>query len=288
MKKKRDFDKWLSTMTDTIADWTYYTDFPKVYDNVESIKVPLNIMNSLIGSKNIQQDFLDLYQNYPEVLKVIPILIAKRLKDTIIVKDPIKDFYFDFRKPNYSIEEYVMFLEKSGIFDLLEKHIISNLVDYVTGVEVGMDTNGRKNRTGHAMENIVQNYLEAAGYVLGKTLFKEVYQNKIEELFSVDLSAITNEGNTAKRFDFVIKHNSTIYLIEVNFYSSGGSKLNETARSYKMIAEEAKTIPNVEFMWFTDGKGWHKAKKNLQETFEVLPHLYNTNDLKNNILKTLK
>ncbi|MGO0107853.1 DpnII family type II restriction endonuclease, partial [Streptococcus suis] len=102
-----------------------------------------NILNSLIGSKNIRQDFLDLYQNYPEILKVVPILIAKRLKDTIIVKDPLKDFYFDFRKPNYSIEEYVMFLEKSGIFDLLEKHIVSNLVDYVTGVEVGMDTNGR-------------------------------------------------------------------------------------------------------------------------------------------------
>lgn len=288
MKKNRDFNEWLTTMTDTIADWTYYTDFPKIYDNVEKIKIPLNIMNSLIGSKNIRQDFLDLYQSYPEILKVVPILIAKRLKETIIVKDPIKDFYFDFRKPNYSIEEYAMFLEKSGIFDLLETHIVSNLLDYVTGVEAGMDTHARKNRTGHAMENIVQNYLEAAGYVLGETLFKEIYQDEIEERFSVDLSAITNEGNTDKRFDFVIKSDSTIYLIETNFYVGGGSKLNETARSYKMIAQETKTIQNVEFMWFTDGQGWFKAKKNLRETFDVLPHLYNTNDLKNDILKTLK
>lgn len=288
MKKNRDFNEWLTTMTDTIADWTYYTDFPKIYDNVEKIKIPLNIMNSLIGSKNIRQDFLDLYQSYPEILKVVPILIAKRLKETIIVKDPIKDFYFDFRKPNYSIEEYAMFLEKSGIFDLLETHIVSSLLDYVTGVEAGMDTHARKNRTGHAMENIVQNYLEAAGYVLGETLFKEIYQDEIEERFSVDLSAITNEGNTDKRFDFVIKSDSTIYLIETNFYVGGGSKLNETARSYKMIAQETKTIQNVEFMWFTDGQGWFKAKKNLRETFDVLPHLYNTNDLKNDILKTLK
>lgn len=288
MKKNRDFNEWLTTMTDTIADWTYYTDFPKIYDNVEKIKIPLNIMNSLIGSKNIRQDFLDLYQSYPEILKVVPILIAKRLKETIIVKDPIKDFYFDFRKPNYSIEEYAMFLEKSGIFDLLETHIVSNLLDYVTGVEAGMDTHARKNRTGHAMENIVQNYLEAAGYVLGETLFKEIYQDEIEERFSVDLSAITNEGNTDKRFDFVIKSDSTIYLIETNFYVGGGSKLNETARSYKMIAQETNTIQNVEFMWFTDGQGWFKAKKNLRETFDVLPHLYNTNDLKNDILKTLK
>lgn len=123
---------------------------------------------------------------------------------------------------------------------------------------------------------------------MGKTMFKEIYQNEIEELFSVDLSAITNNGNTAKRFDFVIKTETILYLIETNFYSSGGSKLNETARSYKMITEETKQIPNVEFMWFTDGQGWNSAKKNLQETFEVLPYLYNINDLKNDILKTIK
>lgn len=156
------------------------------------------------------------------------------------------------------------------------------------GVEVGMDTNGRKNRTGHAMENIVQSYLEAEGYILGETLYKEIYQNDVERLFSVNLSAITNDGNTAKRFDFVVKTETTVYLIEANFYSSGSSKLNETARSYKMITEETKRIPNVEFLWFTDGQGWYKAKKNLRETFDVLPFLYNINDLKNNVLKTLE
>ena len=161
------------------------------------------------------------------------------------------------------------------------------MFDYVTGVEVGMDTNGRKNRTGHTMENIVQSYLEQEGFVMGVNLYKEIYQNEVEQLFNVDLSAITNEGNTSKRFDFVIKRDSTVYLIETNFYSGGGSKLNETARSYKMITEEAKTIPNVEFVWFTDGQGWFQAKKNLRETFEVLPYLYNINDLKNGILKEL-
>ena len=283
----RNFDTWLNTMTDTIADWTYYTDFPKVYANIDKIKIPLNIMNSLIGSKNIKNDFLNLYSQYPEILKIVPILLAKRLKDIIVVKDPIQDFYFNFNKPNYTIEEYTIFLEKSGIFNLLENHIISNLVDYVTGIEVGMDTNGRKNRTGHVMENIVQNYLENAGYIMNKTLFKEIYQNEVEDLFSVDLSAITNKGNTVKRFDFVIKTKNTVYLIETNFYSGGGSKLNETARSYKMIAEEVKTIPNVEFLWITDGKGWDMARKNLKETFDILPYLYNINDLKNGIVNEL-
>lgn len=274
-------------MTDSIADWTYYVDFPKVYKNVNEIKIPLNIMNSLLGSKNIRSEFLELLDKYPEILKAIPIIVAKRLNDTILVKDVEKDFHFKFKKPNYSPEEYADFMEKSGVFDLLSNHLVANLFDYVTGVEVGMDTNGRKNRTGHTMENIVQSYLEQEGFVMGVNLYKEIYQNEVEQLFNVDLSAITNEGNTSKRFDFVIKRDSTVYLIETNFYSGGGSKLNETARSYKMITEEAKTIPNVEFVWFTDGQGWFQAKKNLRETFEVLPYLYNINDLKNGILKEL-
>lgn len=283
----RNFDEWLNTMTDSVASWTYYTDFEKVYENVNDIKIPLCLLNSLIGSKNIKQDFLKLYEEYPEVLRAIPIIIAKRLKDIVVVKDPEKDFYFDFRKHDYTPEEYSLFMEKTGIYDLLEHHLVASLLDYVTGVEVGMDTNGRKNRTGHSMEAIVQQYLEQEGYVMGETMFKEIYQNEVEERFNVDLSAITNEGITQKRFDYVIKSSKTIYLIEVNFYATGGSKLNETARSYKMITEETRNIPDVEFMWFTDGIGWHKAKNNLRETFEVLPNLYNINDLSNGVLKNI-
>ncbi|WP_126940084.1 type II restriction endonuclease [Veillonella sp. VA142] len=283
----RNFDEWLNTMTDSVASWTYYTDFEKVYENVNDIKIPLCLLNSLIGSKNIKQDFLKLYEKYPEVLRAVPIIIAKRLKDIVVVKDPEKDFYFDFKKHDYTPEEYSLFMEKTGIYDLLEHHLVASLLDYVTGVEVGMDTNGRKNRTGHSMEAIVQQYLEQEGYVMGETMFKEIYQNEIEERFNVDLSAITNEGTTQKRFDYVIKSSKTIYLIEVNFYATGGSKLNETARSYKMITEETRNIPDVEFMWFTDGIGWHKAKNNLRETFEVLPNLYNINDLSNGVLKNI-
>lgn len=285
---ERNFENWLSTMTDTIADWKYYTNFEKVFKNIDNVKIQLNILNSLIGSQSIQQDFLELYLQYPEVLEVLPILIAKRISEKIVVKDFSGDFYFDFKQPNYSIDEYVNFLEKSGIFDLLQNHIVSNLVDYVTGVEVGMDTNGRKNRTGKAMENIVQGYLEASGYTLGENLFKEVRQNEVEQMFGVDLSAITNQGKTTKRFDFVIKARSKIYLIETNFYSSQGSKLNETARSYKLITEQTNHIEGVEFVWFTDGKGWNSAKNNLRETFEINPYVYNINDLKNGAVLELR
>lgn len=280
----RDFERWLSTMTDTVADWTYYTNFPKVFNNVNEIKIPLNLLNSLIGSQNIRQEFISLIEKYPEVLKVVPIIIAKRIKDTIIIKTPEKDFYFNFKKIEYSNEEYADFLEKTGIFDLLQNRIIGSLVDYITGVEVGLDSNGRKNRTGHAMENLVENFLKEYEF----DYYKEMYQDDVEQIFNVDLSNITNNGTTKKRFDFVTSYNGIVYLIEVNFYSSGGSKLNETARSYKMITEEVKEIPNVEFVWFTDGKGWNSARNNLRETFEVLPTLFNINDCKNGALEFLK
>ena len=284
---KRDFNSWLGTMKDSIASWTYYTDFQKVYENVNKIKVELNILNSLIGSKNIEQEFKDIVKRYPNVLVVVPILLAKREKE-IKVNDAKENYVFNFIKMNYTVDQYVLFMRNSGIFDLLQNHIINNLVDYVLGVEVGMDTNGRKNRTGDVMEDLVESYLIKAGLVKNKTYFKEMYKSDIEKKFGLDLSAISNDGKTEKRFDFVfIGAFGQIFACECNFYGSSGSKLNETARSYKNLAIESKNIKGFNFVWFTDGIGWNTAKHNLEETFDVLDNLFNINDLDNSCLDIL-
>lgn len=284
---KRDFNSWLGTMKDSIASWTYYTDFQKVYENVNKIKVELNILNSLIGSKNIEQEFKDIVKKYPNVLVVVPILLAKREKE-IKVNDAKENYVFNFIKMNYTVDQYVLFMRNSGIFDLLQNHIINNLVDYVLGVEVGMDTNGRKNRTGDVMEDLVESYLIKAGLVKNKTYFKEMYKSDIEKKFGLDLSAISNDGKTEKRFDFVfIGAFGQIFACECNFYGSSGSKLNETARSYKMLAQESKKVEGVTFIWFTDGTGWNSARKNLEETFNELETMYNIDDLENGILENL-
>lgn len=282
----RDFNKWLSTMKDSIATWTYYTDFEKAYENVDSIKVELNILNSLIGSKNIENEFKQLLTDYPKTLKVIPILLAKREKE-IKINDTSGEFVFDFNKPNYSIDEYATFMRNTGLFDLLQNHIINNLVDYVMGIEVGMDTNGRKNRTGHVMEDLVESYLVKAGLIKGTSYFKEMWKSEVEEKFNIDLSAISNNGKTEKRFDFVLYVNGHVYACECNFYGSSGSKLNETARSYKNLAIESKEIENFTFVWFTDGIGWNTAKHNLEETFDNLDTIFNLNDLEKGILNKL-
>ena len=230
----RDFDEWLSSFRETIADYKYYVDFGKVYSNVDSIKVELNILNSLIGSKNIEEDFERIVTKYPEVLKCIPILLAKR-EFEIKAMDSDGEFSYSFRKLSYPLVQYKVFMRKTGLFELMEKHIIHSLIDYVTGVETGLDSNGRKNRGGHLMENLVESYLVKAGLVKGETYFKEMYIHEIEDKWSIDLSSISNNGQAEKRFDFVVKGERKIYGIETNFYSSQGSKLNETARSYKTI-----------------------------------------------------
>ena len=280
----RDFMIWLSEFRDSIADYGYYIDFEKVHRNVESIKVELNILNSLIGSDNIEDDFENLIKKYPEVLKCIPLLLAVRANEIYAI-DGDGAYTFNFKKPNLSVQQYKMFMRKTGLFDLIANHIVNNLVDYATGVETGLDSNGRKNRGGHLMENLVESFIKKAGFVKDETYFKEMYIHQITEKWDIDLSAISNQGKMEKRFDYVVKTDNMIYGIETNFYGSGGSKLNETARSYKTLALETDTIDGFTFVWFTDGKGWTSARHNLEETFDVMEHIYNINDMENGIIQ---
>jgi len=282
----RNFNDWLSKFKASISDYSYYVDFNKIYGNVDKIKIELNILNSLIGSQNIEEEFQNILIKYPETLECIPLLLAVRSRE-IFVKDEINEYLFKFDKMVYSIKDYIKFMRESGLFDLLQNHIINNLYDYVLGIEVGLDSNGRKNRGGHLMENLVESYIIKAGYEKDVNYFKEMYLKDIEKKWNLDLSEMSGHNTSTKRFDFVIKTDKQVYVIETNFYSSGGSKLNETARSYKMLAQESKKVDGVTFIWFTDGTGWISARKNLEETFNELETMYNIDDLDNGVLNNL-
>ena len=282
----RNFNEWLSKFKTSISDYTYYVDFERIYKNVDKVKVELNILNSLIGSKNIEEEFQNILVKYPETLECIPLLLAVRSRE-IFVKDEINEYLFKFDKMVYSMKDYIKFMKESGLFDLLQNHIINNLYDYVLGIEVGLDSNGRKNRGGNLMENLVESYIIKAGYKKDVNYFKEMYLKDIENKWNLNLSEMSGHNTSTKRFDFVIKTDKQVYVIETNFYSSGGSKLNETARSYKMLAQESKKVEGVTFVWFTDGTGWNSARKNLEETFNELETMYNIDDLENGILENL-
>lgn len=283
----RDFAQWLLTFTDSIANYKYYIDFETIYKNAEEHKIELNMMNSLIGSKTIEDDFEKLVNKYPEVIKCIPTLLAVRQYEIIVLDDDGNKFEYNFKNMNYDIEQYKVFMRETGLFDLLEKHLVNNLYDYVLGVESGLNSNARKNRGGHLMEDVVERFIQKAGFKKNETYFKEMYLQDIERKWKLDMSFISNKNTSTKRFDFVVKTDNCIYGIETNFYASGGSKLNETARSYKMIAEEAHKVVGFEFVWFTDGMGWISARNNLRETFDNMDNIYNINDMKNGVMKEI-
>ncbi len=283
----RNFSEWLLTFTDSIADYKYYIDFETIYKNAEKYKVELNILNSLIGSRSIENEFENIVKKYPETLKCIPILLAVRQSEILVLDDESNKFEYNFKKMNYDVSQYSIFMKETGLFNLLQNHLVNNLYDYVLGVECGLNSNARKNRGGHLMEDAVEKFIQKAGFKKGETYFKEMYLQDIEEKWKLDMSFISNQNQATKRFDFVIKTDKCIYGIETNFYASGGSKLNETARSYKMIAEEAEKVVGFEFVWFTDGMGWISARNNLKETFDNMEHIYNIADMKNGIMKEI-
>ena len=282
----RDFNQWINNFKSSISNYGYYVDFAKIYKLAEKYKIELNILNSLIGSKNIENEFRNIIIKYPATLEVIPMLLAVRSNE-IFVKDLANEYLFKFNKLVYSVNDYVKFMKETGLFELLQNHIINNLYDYLLGVEVGLDSNGRKNRGGHLMENLVEKYIQKAGFQKNVNYFKEMYTSEIEYKWKIDLSILKGEIKATKRWDYVIKTNEQIYVIETNFYSTQGSKLNETARSYELIANKIKEINGLTFIWITDGTGWKHAKLPLNETFNVLDTLYNINDLDNGVLEHL-
>ncbi len=181
-----------------------------------------------------------------------------------------------------SVDDFCRLMDETGLFKMMENRI-HNLVDYVYGVETGLDSNARKNRSGTQMEDLVETYIQRTK----KTYHKQMKLSDVEKIYDLDLSSLSNKGNTEKRFDFVVESNNHVFGIEVNLYTNTGSKPHETARSYKMLAEESRDVNRFTFVWVTDGHGWVDAKDNLRETFDVLDTLYSIHDLENGALQRL-
>lgn len=260
------FKTFLSQLSETNATLDYFTDFKKIKGNVNKISIKLNQLNYLIGKENLGEAIQDLFDENIKVFEVLDILIAVRKNKKAKTFNSngdivLLDTYFHTSK---SILEYI---EETGLGDVFRNKNITNLVDYVFGIEVGLDTNARKNRGGENMSKAVSLFFEKAEI----SYKKEVSNTVFPEIISL--------GADVKRFDFVIKTKKKTYLIETNYYNGGGSKLNETARSYSDVAPKINQYKVYEFVWITDGQGWHSAKNKLEEAFSIIPSLYNLSTL---------
>ena len=256
------FQLFVSQLSETNATLGYFTDFAKIRSNVKKIAIKLNQLNYLIGKTDLKEAINDLYQEHPKVFEILDILIAirknKKAKTFNNQGDIVAlDSYF------YSPDKIFEYIQETGLAEVFQNKDVTNLVDYVFGIEVGLDTNARKNRGGDNMANAV-----ALLFNSENLLFES-------EVSSTLFPEITSLGVDVKRFDFVIKTRQKTYLIETNYYNSGGSKLNEVARAYSDVAPKINQYPNYEFVWITDGQGWLTAKNKLEAAFNIIPCVYN-------------
>ena len=264
---KEQFDLFISQLQETNQTLDFFCDFDKISQNVEDIKLSLCMLNSLIGSSDLRKSVETIWKRDKSAFGVMDILIAVRSEGKKKVLDSlgrcvVLDTLFN------SVDGVMEFLENTGLAEIFLSKKINDLVDYVFGIETGLDTNARKNRSGHVMEDMVARIFEKNGI------------HYRQEVYSSEWPTITRVlGDDEKRFDFVIKTAAKTYLIEVNFYSGGGSKLNEVARSYSDIAPKINSVSGFEFVWITDGIGWKSAKNKLQEAYSIIPSIYNLSNI---------
>ncbi len=281
------FNEISSSFKHKITQWSYFVNWQKVLQNIEPIEKELNLLNYLIGKKDLHKETVDLLLKYPETIKAIPLLLAIRDKSLEVLIDTRNFIYreFDFSKKEYSKDEiktFADFILKSGLGELLKDKKIKNLVDYATGVEVGLDSNGRKNRGGTLMENLVEEFVRDTCNELKIEYMPQATAKKIKEKWNIEIEV----DKSSRIIDFAINKNGKLYFIEVNFYGGGGSKLKSTATEYIRM-NEYWNEQGIGFIWVTDGAGWKSTLKPLREYFDKADYLLNLEMLRNGILKRI-
>jgi len=293
LKKEDVFKYFIENTRNSIKTWNYFINWEKVETGLENVKVELNILNSLIGSNNLEKDFINLIQKYPGIIKVFPILIAVRESKLEILRDYKKlslnydvfNFETDKVIDEAEAKNYLKFIKKSGLIRLFKNKKIKNFVDYVFGVEAGLDSNGRKNRGGVLMEDIVatfiMNFTKKNPYL---QYINQASASKIKDVWGIDVKV----NKSSRRYDFAIfnSKNKKLFLVETNFYNGGGSKLKSVCGEFKTLFDDLKN-QGINLIWITDGIGWKTTKRPLEEAFNKLDYLFNLEMLEDGILNEL-
>lgn len=282
---QKDFNNLITTFKSSIKTWDYFVNWKKVFANSSDLEITLNKLNYLLGKENLKDEFKKLYSSNPDIVKALPVLLAVRENKLEVFDKVTKNSeFFDFSGTEKDSEKYYEFLEKSGLARLFQKDGLKNLVDYVMGVEVGLDSNGRKNRGGSLMEEIVESFISELCAKNGFEYLSQARSTAIKSKWAVDVKVDKSE----RSFDFAVFNpkNKKVKLFEVNFYNGGGSKLKAVCGEFKSLHTELKD-QNIDFIWITDGLGWFTTKRPLEETYNHNDYVFNLNMLEAGILDKL-
>ena len=274
------FENFVSTLRPSLKLWDYFVNWDKVFRNTREFEIHLNVWNFLLGKDNFELEFHLLLESHPDIVKALPSLVVRDgagSSQFSLVED-ISDLSaaevgFDFSRPASTAElraSALDFVTRSGLIRLFYKDGVKNLVDYVLGVEAGVDSNARKNRSGTAMETVVREYLNGLTDNTDLTFIEQATPAAIKAKWGFDIPV----DKSSRRFDFAISDGRRIVLMEVNFYGGGGSKLKATAGEYIGLGEML-AIPNIDFVWVTDGHGWLTALLPMRAAFEKLDYVWN-------------
>lgn len=282
---KKDFNHLVSTFKSSIKTWDYFVNWNKVFANSADLEIALNKLNYLLGKDDLRGEFYKLYESNPDIVKALPVLLAVRESNLEMYDKVSKESeFYDFSGKDKDADKYFEFLDKSGLAKLFQRDGIKNLVDYVIGVEVGLDSNGRKNRGGTLMEEIVGLFLEGFCKQNNLECMPQATSSKIRARWGFDIKVDKSE----RSFDFAVYNlqNGKIKLFETNFYNGGGSKLKAVCGEFRSLYDELKA-QNIEFVWVTDGLGWHTTKRPLEETYNHNDYVFNLNMLEDGALNEL-
>lgn len=282
---QKDFNNLITTFKSSIKTWDYFVNWKKVFGNSSNLEITLNKLNYLLGKENLKEEFKKLYSSNPDIIKALPVLLAVRENKLEVFDKVTKNSeFFDFSGTEKDSEKYYEFLEKSGLARLFQKDGVKNLVDYVMGIEVGLDSNGRKNRGGSLMEEIVESFISELCNKNGFEYLSQARATAIKSKWGVDVKVDKSE----RSFDFAVFNpkNKKVKLFEVNFYNGGGSKLKAVCGEFRSLHTELKE-QNIDFIWITDGLGWFTTKRPLEETYNHNEYVFNLNMLEAGILDKL-
>lgn len=264
---ERNFNIFFSQLQETNQTLDFFCDFEKISNHVNDIKLSLCMLNSLIGTTDLRKSIETIWTRDKSAFSIMDILIAVRSNGKKSILDSNGNC-ITLNRLFESVDGIIEYLEGTGLAEIFTEGKIKDLVDYVFGIETGLDSNARKNRSGHIMENMIADIFTKNGIAFR------------QEVYSTEWTEIQQAlGDDKKRFDFVIKSASTTYLIEANFYNGGGSKLNEVARSFMEIAARINSVKGFEFIWITDGTAWKAAKDKLKEAYSKIPGMYNLTNI---------
>jgi type II restriction enzyme len=290
------FNYFMETRFPTNRTPQYWVNWDKVKSNIGAYEIMLNTMNYLVGKNNIEEKAFQLLTQQPQLVATIPILIACR-DNSLDVLNYDDNFNMhveklDFEHPQDDISLYVKFMQDTGLLDFLKSHVTKSLVDYVFGVEVGLDSNGRKNRSGTENENILErNLIKLVEHNPHCEYKTQATANWIQKHWEITVpEALDRKRKGGRRYDGAVLNRQTnkIIIIETNFYGGGGSKLKAVAGEFsEMYGQFLSQDTNINFVWISDGPGWDTARNPMREAFDVIPNIINLNMVNNGYLSTI-